>query len=82
MKSVWIFLNNKRKKLTFAFAMLSLSGLCYAIAVPTEHTGRHHMCAFSGGFSNILELWFWFSVPLIVLLIYFKIFGEEDTTKS
>jgi hypothetical protein len=67
-----INVTNKRKKLTFVFSMLSLVGFGYSILKWDER-------AFSSRFDDMLVIWFWFSVPLVIQIIYNIIFREGDT---
>ena len=71
----WVNMANKRKKLTFCFSMLSLLGFCFLISVRGGYAfNDSHL-------GDSLAFWFWFSVPLIIQIIYNIIFREGDTPK-
>ena len=58
-----------RKKLLFAWCMLSLLGLVIGM-IDTSDFGSFRL-------EKILYPWVLTSIPLIIHLIYFKIFSEE-----
>ena len=64
-------MTHKRKIITFWCAMVSLLGLLLIL------TGV--IRTFS---DEVLEYWFYWSLPLIINLIHYAIFREGDTPKS
>ena len=67
------FLLNKnlvRKKLMFIYSLLSLTGFLFALFVGSTSG--------DSGLGTFSLFWLVFSLPLIIQLIYIKIFNEEE----
>jgi hypothetical protein len=61
----------KSKKLMFVLSMLSLLGL--VVGINDELNSRY-----GGGLEEAIQTWFFWSVPLIVQLIYIAIFRDNS----
>lgn len=59
----------KYKKLTFSFSLLSLFGLLFGLAIAND--------SYVFSWSGLFATWIIFSVPLIVLWIYTKVFNDD-----
>ena len=70
-----------RKKLTFWFAMLSLFGFGRGF-VPYIPQGGDLYEYSEWYLDDWMLMWFFFSIPLIIQIIYNIVFREGDTPKS
>ena len=65
----------KRKQITFWLSMMSLLSLVLCLINPYKFLGYLD-------YDEVLEFWFFFSLPLIVNLIHYAVFREEKNDKQ